>query len=412
MKRDYLPQLSLAERDRRWAALRNAMEKDGLDCLFIWANNRSWGIGLQNFRYVTHVGAREGIALFSLKRDPIVFAGNPHYYVPYNIFAEHQNWTKDVRILSGIAPVIEAIKELGLEKSKFGVVDTRGELTYHTIPYEPFKALVEALPGAKFQNATMLVEEIRMIKSAEEITFLQKSGDIAQAMVQRMVDTCRPGIPEAEVYAEMHKALLVNGGEDYVFNIFDSGNLNDVDLHLQHGKENPLSPTMRMLRQNDVIMTEFHSNYGGYLTGCEKSVFLGNPPQELKDLHELCLEAFDRGTAAMKPGNTFGIAVEAFRKPVLDAGMDFIELGLHGHGMGSPEFPTRVYKSSSSHTLAGSAVDKVVLQENMVFGTNIDIHNPKWRKDLGLMFGDTVVVTARGPRSLINTPRDLQKELI
>jgi Xaa-Pro aminopeptidase len=410
VKRDYLPQLSRTERDRRWSALRTAMEKQGLDCLFIWANNRSWGIGLQNFRYVTHVGAREGIALFSLKRDPIVFAGNPHYYVPYNIFAEHQNWTSDVRPLSGgIRPVVDAVKELGLENGHFGVVDTRGELTYHTIPYEPFKQMLEALPGAKFQNATMLVEEIRMIKSAEEITLMQKSGDIAQAMVQKMVETCRPGVPEAEVYAEMHKTLLVNGGEDYVFNIFDSGNLDDVDLHLQHGKENPLSPTMRMLRPRDIIMTEFHSNYGGYLTGCEKSVYLGKPPQQLKDLHELCLEAFDKGTAAMKPGNLFTDAVEAFRKPVLKAKKDFIELGLHGHGIGSPEFPTRVYKASSSHTLAGSAVDKIVLQENMVFGTNIDIHDPDWRSDVGLMFGDTVVVTAKGPRSLINTPRDLEK---
>lgn len=409
MKRDYLPQLSLAERDRRWAAIRKAMEDQGLDCLFLWGNNRAWGIGLSNFRYVTHVGAREGIALFPLKRDPIVFAGNPHYYLPYNIFGEHQNWVRDVRPLSGLAPVVAAIKELALERGRFGTVDTRGELSYYTIPYEPFKAFLETLPGARFENVTMLLEEIRMVKSPEEIAFLQKSGDIAHVMVQRMIETCRPGIPEADVYAEMHKALLVNGGEDYAFNLFDSGNLDDPDLHLHHGKENPLSPTMRILRPRDIIMTEFHSNYGAYLTGCEKSVFLGKAPQELKDLHEVSLEAFEQGTAAMRPGNLFRDAVEAFRKPVLQAGMDYIELGLHGHGIGSPEFPTRVYKSSSSHTLAGSAVDKVVLQENMVFGTNIDIHHPKWRKDVGLMFGDTVVVTARGPRSLVNTPRELEK---
>jgi Xaa-Pro aminopeptidase len=409
MKRDYLPQLSLTERDRRWMALRKAMQDNNLDCLLIWGNNRAWGIGLANFRYVTHVGAREGIALFLLKRDPIVFAGNPHYYIPYNIFASHQAWVQDVRPLAGLHPVVEAIKELRLENGRFGIVDTRGELSYYTIPYEPFKSFLEMLPGAKFENVTWMLEEIRMIKSSEEITFLEKSGDIAHVMVQRMIETSRPGIPEAEVYSEMHKAMLVNGGEDYAFNLFDSANLDDPDLHLHHGKENPLSPTMRVLRPGDLVMTEFHSNYGGYLTGCEKSVFLGKAPKELKDLHEMCLEAFHHGTAAMKPGNLFRDAVDAFRKPVLAKGMDFIELGLHGHGMGSPEFPTRVYKSSSSHTLAGSNVDRVVLQENMVFGTNIDIHHPGWRMDVGLMFGDTVVVTAEGPRALVNTPQELEK---
>lgn len=409
MKRDYLPQLSITERDRRWTSLRKTMAEQAIDCLFIWGNNRAWGIGLSNFRYVTHVGAREGIALFPLKRDPVVFAGNPHYYVPYNIFAAHQNWVADVRPLAGLDPVIAAIKELGLEKGSFGIVDTQGQLSYYTVPYEPFKGMLEKLPQAKFRNVTRIVEELRMVKSDEEISFLQKSGDIAHLMVQKMIETCRPGILEAEVYAEMHKALLVNGGEDYAFNLLDSGNLDDPDLHLHHGKENPLSPTMRVLRPGDIIMTEFHSNYGAYLTGCEKSVYLGRAPQELKDLHEMCIEAFEQGTAAMKPGNLFRDAVEAFRKPVLAAGMDYIELGLHGHGIGSPEFPTRVYKASSVHTLAGSAVDQVVLQENMVFGTNIDIHHPSWRKDLGLMFGDTVVVSARGARSLVHTPRDLEK---
>jgi hypothetical protein len=50
-----------------------------------------------------------------------------------------------------------------------------------------------------------------------------------------------------------------------------------------------------------------------------------------------------------------------------------------------------------------------MLQENMVFGTNIDIHHPKWRMNMGLMFGDTVVVTAQGPRALVNTPHQLEK---
>jgi Xaa-Pro aminopeptidase len=410
MKREYLPQLSLNERERRWKAIREAMEKRHLDCLFVWGNNRAWGNGLANFRYITHVGAREGIALFPLKKDPIVFAGNPHYYHPYNLFARHQYWVPDVRPLSGIAPVVEAMRELGLEKGRFGVVDNRGELTYYTIPYEPFKALLGMVPGASFENVTDVLEEIRMVKSPEEIRFLEKSGRIGRLIVDRMIETCRPGIPEAEVYAEMHKTLLVNGGEDYAFNLFDSGNLDEEGLHLHHGKENPLSPTMRTLRPGDVVMTEFHSNYGGYLTGIEKSVFLGEmAPKELREIHEVCIESFHQGIDMMRPGNLFRDAVDAFRKPVLSKGMDFIELGLHGHGMGSPEFPTRVYKASSSHTLAGSKVDSIVLQENMVFGTNIDIHNPKWRKDIGLMFGDTVVVTSKGPRLLVNTPYEFEK---
>jgi hypothetical protein len=43
----------------------------------------------------------------------------------------------------------------------------------------------------------------------------------------------------------------------------------------------------------------------------------------------------------------------------------------------------------------------------MVFGINIDIHDP--RNDVGLMFVDTVVVTSQGLRALVNMPRELEK---
>lgn len=409
MRSEHLPQLTLGERDRRHAALRASMREEGFDVLFIWGNNRSWGNGLANFRYITHVGAREGIALFPASGAPVVFAGNPHFYEPYNLFATHQSWTQDVRPLSGLKPVLSAVSELGLEDARFGIVDSRGSLAYHTIPYYPFASFMESFPRASFSDATGMVERIRMIKSAEEITFLERAGEIGRHIVDAMIETAAPGVLEAEVYAAMHSALLVHGGEDYAFNLFDTGSLADPDLHLHHGKENPLAPTDRVLQADDLVITEFHSNYGGYLGACEKSIFLGHPPSGLQRVHEVCLAAFDNGTSAIRPGVLFADAVEAFREPVISSGCDFVELGLHGHGVGSPEFPTRVYKAESTHSLAGDEADEIVLEPGMVFGTNIDVHDPLWRRDVGLMFGDTVVVTEGGSRTLVGTPRELEK---
>jgi hypothetical protein len=43
----------------------------------------------------------------------------------------------------------------------------------------------------------------------------------------------------------------------------------------------------------------------------------------------------------------------------------------------------------------------------MVFGLNVDLHDPSWRRDVGLMLGDTVVVKPDGAEYLCNTPLDL-----
>jgi hypothetical protein len=43
----------------------------------------------------------------------------------------------------------------------------------------------------------------------------------------------------------------------------------------------------------------------------------------------------------------------------------------------------------------------------MVVAVNIDIHDPAWRKDVGIMGpADTLWITAKGPVRLVGTPTD------
>ena len=55
--RPYTPQISLQERDRRWQAVRKEMEAQGLDCLVVWGNTLSQGLGMINVRYLTQIGS-------------------------------------------------------------------------------------------------------------------------------------------------------------------------------------------------------------------------------------------------------------------------------------------------------------------------------------------------------------------
>jgi len=108
--------------------------------------------------------------------------------------------------------------------------------------------------------------------------------------------------------------------------------------------------------------------------------------------------------------------VEAFREPVKAAGMEYLELGLHGHGLSSGEFPTAIYPPERLKYLLVrhpenknelAPMSSFPLEENMVFGMNIDIHNPGWKKNIGVMLGDTVIVTAAGPELICRTPLKL-----
>jgi Xaa-Pro aminopeptidase len=297
-----LPRVPVEERDRRWIEIRKVMQEDDLDALFIWGSNRSWGVGLANLRYVTHMGCREGVAIFPQ--------------------------------MTGTEPIIEAMNSMGLSGANIGIVDHVGALSHHSLPYWPFKKIKDAMPGARFLDATEILEKIRMIKSPVEIEFLKKAGKVGLKMLERMMASSREGVNERVVYGDMMRELVVNGGEDYAMNLFTTGSAVDAEQqHLLHGHEAPNSPVDRVLKNGDLVMTEFHANYGGYLVGIEQTISVGEPPPTVLDIHKVCVEVFQEGVDSMRPGKTLRQVVDAFRAPVKRAGMDYIECGIHGHGM-------------------------------------------------------------------------------
>ena len=411
----YLPQFSLKERNRRWAAVWEEMCLNDLDCLLLKGTDVFFGYGNSNIRYLTQIsGQRMGaIAIFPMEGTPIVFASPPHMHEkPFPVYKAFNNWINETRPMTGLKPVVESLKAMGYEQGNIGLVGFKGAYANNTISREEYQYLLKELPKANFIEATPILEKIRMIKSLEEIEMLKKSGQISRLKIDAMINMAVPGIKECELYAEMVKTEISHGGEAFIFNLLTSGSVTDPEhiQHLLHGRGQPLSPTTRPLKQGDLIITEFHTSYGGYLTGCEKSVFIGKPPKELQRIHDVAVECFERGIQKLRPGVTAGEVAEAFREPARKANMDYIELGFHGHGLSSPELPRMaMYPSEKLKTGRDTGpfygLTYTEIKENMVIATNIDIHAPSWRKDVGIMGpGDTIWVTEKGPVKLIDTP--------
>lgn len=418
----YLPQLSLKERDRRWAAVRTMMGLHDLDCLLVIANDRFFGYGNTNVRYLTQIdGQRMGaVAIFPLEQAPVVFATPPHMYDrPFPVYKAFNNWVSETRSMSGLKPVVEEMKSMGYEQANIGLVSFKGAFKSHTVSYQEYQFLVSELPKVKFIDATPLLDTVRMIKSEEEIEMLKRSGAISLMKVETMINMAKPGVKECELFAEMVKTEIGSGGEAFIFNLLTSGSVTDEKhiQHLLHGRGQSLSPTTRPFQEGDLIITEFHTSYGGYLTGCEKSVFIGKPPKELQRIHDVAVECLEMGLEKFRPGVTMGEVLEGFRGPARKANMDYVELGFHGHGMASPEFPSIVYAARKpkaeqsggpfSEDVGVYGLTSIELRESMVFSTNIDIYDPGWRKDVGIMGpSETVWVSASGPVRLIQTPTE------
>ena len=397
------PTLSDAERERRWQEVRWRMDLAGLDCLLIWGNESKWESALANIRYVSGRLA-PGCVFFPLDGDPILWSGFPHDVTKWGAMAG--GWIEEIRAGQGTTQnIVETLKERGYSRKAIGIVgfgETRPGVIPETVPYRQFTHIRTELPTARFVDAGWLLEQTRIIKSDEEIALLMRSAELSKAMAAALIESCRPGVREYEVSANMLHACMSGGGEE------DMVWLSSGAEPPPHGKRPPADD--RKLEQGDIVVCEYHACYRGYLTGAEMSVSLGEPKREYQAIHRAAYESQVRGIAAMKKGALLAEAVAAFRKPIVEAGMASVECGFHGHGLASPEFPSCMYGghagSWQEHDYA--RMPSIRFQENMVFATATDLYDPKWNKDTGIMLGRTILITAEGPKEITGVPLEPQ----
>src|SRR5258708_15978893 len=91
-----LPRLSLAERDRRYAAVRKQMTARGLDAIVLWGWPMMWDFYTANARYLSPIGGNAEFNVLVFPAD-----GEPTSIIQMPTFVEGwgaaQNWVSDIR---------------------------------------------------------------------------------------------------------------------------------------------------------------------------------------------------------------------------------------------------------------------------------------------------------------------------
>jgi Xaa-Pro aminopeptidase len=406
---DNIPQMPIRERDRRWKAIRELMDTEGIDVILVVGNDMQWSLGMANFRYFSNIAARHGgFLIFPKDGEPIVFSMPIHMTWPVHPYKISQDWVSDVRDNIQIDGVLKIIQETVFPLKKLGIVYGANTINNFNLPHNVFAALTDTLKGVEIVNASPFIVDMRRVKSEDELTFLRAAGKIHYKVLQAKIDTAQAGVTEADVYAEMISTMIKNGGEAEIFNLLLSGPIAAPEMqHLLHGLDQNISPTMRTLKKGDIIVSETHIIYGGYMTAAEFTVAIGEPPDWYKRIYEAAIECLHIILENAKPGAKMGDVISLEKEIVAKHKLSWLELGMHGHGLGSPEIPEAVYMGMNPDTWRVSkAQEEVVLQENMVVGTNIDLYDSAFRKDVGIMFGDTVLIKDK-PEMFVNTPQQL-----
>jgi Xaa-Pro dipeptidase len=393
------PRFSLAERDRRWKAVRELMRQQNIDVIVTPQNSGHSADYQADTRYLTHCGGGEPdvAAVFPLDGEVTAIATSAAPRWP-----TVQDWTQDVREARrnyGRA-IVERLKELNVERGRIGITglgEIEGTRTPEgTIFYGTWKQIREAFPSAELVDATRILAEVRYVKSQEEIDVLAKSMEIIELAIQAEIATARPGVKDWEVWASAQYAMMRHGSEMPVHCFWVSG---------KNPKRTLTRPSMRILERGDVIINELEASWIGYRSQGVQPVFVEviNPVQA--ELIKVQREIFNRVLESLKPGITVGELAELTRKtaesvapqsgPAAGASGD---LTMHGRGAGD-DGPIITPHAKSPRQLALPMVENMVLVCKPSAISADGEYICQW--------GDTVVVTKNGGRRLGKRPHEL-----
>ena len=381
-----IPQLSIQERDRRYRKVREEMARRGIDCLLLPANTGRWEQLQADSRYLTSIGgfATEVFTVFPLEGEVTAYIFNRAGW-----WKQEQNWVQDVRDGRNRwgENAIERIKELGLGQGTIGIAGLAGlfRAPEGIIPYSSVKAIQDTFPRAKLINATEMMQEIRAVKSAEEVSLLERSAAIIEKVIETMVQTARPGVSEKELYGAMVHAMLSNGGELPTLFFLSAG----PDI-----SNSSFVPTDYVIQNGDRIINEIEAKYAGYAAQAVSPVVIGKANQDYEAMIQISGACFEAILDEMKPGVTFGSLFDTYRATVEQRGKGkylWNHPMMHARGLGD-DGPALLGDKDLER------FSKIELQTGMVF-----ILKPQVRAAQGkgrASIGDTVVVTESGARRL------------
>ena len=366
---------SLAERDRRWNAVRANAAKAGFDCILVPLGN---GI---DARYMTQLRC-SAMVLPTDVRTPIVIADrrSNNEWVP-DPWQTGREWAE---------PMGEALRDLGFERARIGVAGLKGGRVTHcdaidgVVNHTALEIAMSKVPNARFEDATDVIGLVRYVKSAEEIQFVRRSAEVAAAGVDELIKLARPGVDAAMFYADVLAKMLALRSEYFPMAL----TIDSIGTAKPKRYSNP--PIGRRLEAGALITSEINAIMGAQLTQVCQPVLLGKIPEAWKPVIGLQREVYETGLQMIKPGVTFGALEDFVQGFGTKSGMQTI-LQLHGCGYGGdgPLFTRRV----KNDRVRGLAIEM----------NNAFVWKPMARSADGRIhftFGGPVIVTDNGCESL------------
>lgn len=283
------------------------------------------------------------------------------------------------------AAVAQVLKQRGWQGRRVGIDRNGWFLTINL-----FDRLIQEF--GPLLDASLLVEPIRRVKSALEISQLEQAGRANDAGMQAGLAATRAGATENDIAAAIMGAAIAAGSE-YV----------GMEPFVTSGPRSGVPHTTwrrRRIEPGDVVVLESAACFNRYHAALFRTVAVGKIPQLARDMYKVCEEGLDAAIAAMRPDRTCADVHNAVQAIIDRAGYTAGYRKRTGYSMGIAFAPDW----GEGNILSLFRGVDVPLQPGMAF------HVPITLREYGrftVAVSETVLVTEAGARPLGSLKRGL-----
>jgi Xaa-Pro dipeptidase len=247
-------------------------------------------------------------------------------------------------------------------------------------------ALMKKKTNIEWLSASHVIDELRQIKTADEINLLRQSARIADRVMNRLISEDHFPLTEVQLADKMQQFFKQEGVNRFSFSpIIGYGKNSSVPHH---------ATSEQLSNGEHAVLIDMGGRYLEYCSDMTRTFYLGRPNERFKEIYQIVLEAQQAAIAAVKPGVRACDIDQAARDVIEQAGYGDYFTHRTGHGLG-----IEIHEEPYIH-----GTNEQQLREGMVFSIEPGIYLPG---EFGVRIEDIVVITDQGVEVLNQVPKEV-----
>jgi Xaa-Pro aminopeptidase len=372
------PKLSVKQRDRRYAAIRERLREKRVDCAVVRGSN---------LFYLSNGVKGELFGILPADDRPLAVIVNRRHLIDISprILLDSQDWVTDVKPGSDASAVVEKLKEMHLENGTIGLAGG--------IDYRFYNRLQSTLAGAKVADVSDIFTDVRTIKSEEENAMIDRANRIFDAAIKRIHEVARPGMTGKQVVQEGIRAMWEAGGDLESALSFNFGPV---------PAQNPILADLcitKKIEKGDIGTLTAHAHYCGYAGHSDQEISFGEPKPVHRQMFNAVIAIRETVLKQVKDGATQRDLIDAYQKACKESGFKSSPHSqIHQYGIDIPEFPGPTYRIADTKPESGGlgGAGNFVLKSGMIYSISPTVICNEGKDTL--LGGTSLVVTASGYR--------------